>query len=199
MVVAWLVLAVVLLAFEMRHFAFYALFGAAGCFAACVTALFVPIIPVQVAVAVVVAANGIVAVRPMMSRRFNPHEDHGPLGRGVAGTLVGEEVMTLDSVGDAHAPGHVRLAGERWLATSGSGSPIPEGARVLVTAVQGTTLVVWPVDGIIAPELPVSAQPDRLADRPPADPSPTDPSTVNPTISAPPVDQLPDEAGKEPS
>jgi len=176
MVVAWLVLGVILLAFEMRHFAFYALFGAAGCLAACVTALFVPIIPVQVAVAVVVAGIGIVAVRPMMSERFNAHEDHGRLGRGVAGTLVGEEVLTLDPVGDAHAPGHVRLAGERWLATSGSGTPIPEGAKVLVTAVEGTTLVVWPVDGVITPELPEPRTPAN-----------------------PPIDQLPDEADKEPS
>ncbi len=194
MVVAWLVLGVILLAFEMRHLAFYALFAAIGCFAACVTALFVPIIPVQVGVAIVVAGLGIATVRPMMSKRFNPHEDHGPLGRGVAGTLVGEEVLTLDAVGDTHAPGHVRLAGERWLATSGSGSSIPEGARVLVTAVQGTTLVVWPVDGVIAPELPSTypaVDPAATADT--ADTADTERANTIPS------DQLPDEAGKEPS
>jgi len=194
MVVAWLVLGAILLAFEMRHFAFYALFGAAGCLAAAVTALFVPIIPVQLVVAVAVAGLGIVAVRPMMSRRFNAHEDHGPLGRGVAGTLVGEEVMTLDAVGDAHAPGHVRLAGERWLATSGSGTPIPQGARVLVTAVAGTTLVVWPVDGT-AP-LPEAPAPSAATSGPsPADESPTNESPTN-NVSNP---QLPGEADKEPS
>jgi inner membrane protein len=180
MVVAWLVLGVVLLAFEMRHLAFYALFGAIGCFAACVTALFVPNIPAQVAVAAAVATVGIVALRPMVSTRFNAHEDHGRLGRGVAGTLVGEEVMTLDRVGDAHEPGHVKLAGERWLATSGSGSAIPQGCRVLVTAVSGTTLVVWPVDGVVAPELPDPDVQSRPAD---------------PRRSTPP----PDQADKEPS
>jgi hypothetical protein len=65
----------------------------------------------------------------------------------VHGTLVGEEVITLDVVGDAHAIGHVRLAGERWLATSGSGVEIPAGSKVVVTEVQGTTLTVWPIDG----------------------------------------------------
>jgi membrane-bound ClpP family serine protease len=38
----------------------------------------------------------------------------------------------------------VRLAGERWLAVSSAGLSIPPGTPVVVTAVQGTTLVVWP-------------------------------------------------------
>jgi membrane protein implicated in regulation of membrane protease activity len=147
MAVAWLVVGVVLLAVELRHLAFYALFGAVGAFAACLVAVVAPgAIPLQVAALVVVAALGILAVRPMMSRRFHVRTEHGPLGKGVAGTLVGEQVLTLDEVGDIHRVGHVRLAGERWLATSGSGATIPSGTKVLVTAVEGTTLVVWPID-----------------------------------------------------
>jgi hypothetical protein len=48
----------------------------------------------------------------------------------------------------------VRLAGERWRAVSGSDVPIPPGTKVLVTAVQGTTLTVWPVDGHLPPPGP---------------------------------------------
>ena len=69
------------------------------------------------------------------------------LSPGVHGGLVGQEVVTLDRVGGPDGAGHVRLAGERWLAVSGAGDPIPAGTTVLVTAVDGTTLVVWPVDG----------------------------------------------------
>jgi membrane protein implicated in regulation of membrane protease activity len=58
---------------------------------------------------------------------------------------VGQEAVTLDEVGDSEEIGHVRLVGERWLAVSGSGAPIPPDTPVLVTAVQGTTLTVWPV------------------------------------------------------
>ncbi len=163
MVIAWLILGVILLAVEIHHFAFYSLFAAAGCFAATLVALFLPgAIPLQVATAVVVAAVGIVAVRPLVSKRFHLHTEHGTLGRGVAGTLVGEEVLTLDEVGDIDRVGHVRLAGERWLATSGSGSVIPGGTKVLVTAVEGTTLVVWPLDGTVAlPEPRPEQTPDR--------------------------------------
>ena len=101
---------------------------------------------VQVLLAVVVATIGIVLVRPLMSNAL-ARSGEGHPARGVHGTLVGEEVLTLDEVGDAHHAGHVRLAGERWLAVSGSDAPIPPETRVLVTGVQGTTLVVWPVDG----------------------------------------------------
>jgi membrane-bound ClpP family serine protease len=69
------------------------------------------------------------------------------VAKGVHGGIVGQEVLTLDAVGDAVHPGHVQLAGERWLAVSGDNRPIEAGVRVLVMDVQGTTLVVYPADG----------------------------------------------------
>jgi len=151
MVIVWLVIGAVLLAAELTHFAFFALFGAVGSFAAAIVAVFAPdAIALQVIVAAVVAVAGIVAVRPMMSEALQRRNEGHP-ARGVHGTLVGEEVLTLDVVGDVHELGHVRLAGERWLAASGSGAAIPKGTKVLVTAVQGTTLIVWPVDGSSPP------------------------------------------------
>jgi membrane protein implicated in regulation of membrane protease activity len=173
-VLVWLILGVVLLAVEMRHLAFYALFGAAGAFAAAIVAAIAPsAYPAQVAVAVLVAAIGMVAVRPMVSdamhRRFE-----GRLGRGVHGTLIGEEVMTLDVIGDIHQVGHVKLVGERWLAVSGSGFPIAADTRVLVTAVEGTTLTVWPVDGISRPLVEgLNAGPESPPEQPPAESPPT--------------------------
>ena len=151
MAVIWLVLGVVLLLVELRHMAFYALFAAVGSFAAAAVALAVPsIVPVQVVVAVAVALAGVVAVRPSVSRAF-PRHLSGHVARGVHGGLVGQEALTLDSVGLPQVRGHVRLVGERWLAVSGGGATIPAHTPVLVTAVQGTTLVVWPVDGSIGP------------------------------------------------
>ena len=147
MAIAWVALGVLLLAVELRHLAFFALVGAAGAFAAALAAVVWPeLLVVQVLLAVVVATIGIVLVRPLMSNAL-ARSGEGHPARGVHGTLVGEEVLTLDEVGDAHHAGHVRLAGERWLAVSGSDAPIPPETRVLVTGVQGTTLVVWPVDG----------------------------------------------------
>ena len=146
MLAAWLVVGVVLLFFELHHWAFYALFAALGALAAAVVAVGAPnAIGLQAAVAVGVAAVGVVGVRPLISRAVHTNRG-GHAAKGVHGGLVGQEVLTLDEVGDEHRAGHVRLAGERWLAVSGTETAIPPGTRVLVTAVHGTTLVVWPTE-----------------------------------------------------
>ena len=148
MIVVWLVLGIALLLFELHHLAFYALFGAIGCLAAAGVALFLPgEIAIQAGVAVAVAIAGVVAVRPLVSQAFASRR-LGHVVRGVHGGLVGQQTITLDPVGRAHLVGHVRIAGERWLAVSGASDVLPAGTPVVVTAVQGTTLVVWPVDGI---------------------------------------------------
>jgi membrane protein implicated in regulation of membrane protease activity len=147
LVIVWIAAAVVLLAVELHHFAFYVLFAGIGCFAGAVVALIAPdAIAVQVLAAVLVAVLGIVLIRPRMSQallaRHGPHHS-----RGVHGGFVGQEVVTLDLVGGVGRVGHVQLAGERWLAISGGDVALPPGTKVLVTGVEGTTLIVWPAGG----------------------------------------------------
>lgn len=147
MTIAWIAVGVVLIAVELHHMAFYALFAAVGCFAAAAVASVVPGgVALQVATAVIVAAAGILLVRSRVSAAFAHHYE-GERVPGVHGGLIGQEVVTLDRVGGLDEVGHVRLAGERWRAVSGADVPIPPGTTVLVTAVRGTTLTVWPVDG----------------------------------------------------
>jgi membrane protein implicated in regulation of membrane protease activity len=153
--IAWIAVGVVLIAVELHHMAFYALFAALGCFAAAAVSAAAPgAFAAQVAIGVVVAAVGIVFVRGRVSAAV-AHRYDGEHVPGVHGGLVGQEVLTLDLVGGLDEVGHVRLAGERWRAVSGSDAPIPAGTMVLVTAVQGTTLTVWPVDGHVLPYGPV--------------------------------------------
>jgi membrane protein implicated in regulation of membrane protease activity len=167
LVVLWLVIALLLVVVELNHMAFFALFGAAGAAAAALVALAAPTaIPLQIIVAVVVSFGGVFFVRPYVSRALHNRRT-GHVTKGVHGGLVGQEAFTLDAVGDAHHPGHVRLAGERWLAVSGGGHPVDAGVRVVVTSVQGTTLVVWPLDahgGVTAPPPQLDQAPDG-ADR----------------------------------
>ncbi|MCU1427732.1 MAG: putative regulator of rane protease YbbK [Actinomycetia bacterium] len=145
MIFAWLVVGILLLLFEMHHLAFYALFGALGAFAAAIVAgVASDAIALQAGVFIVVSAVGVTAVRPYVSRAFHHHRG-GRVARGVHGGLVGEEGLTLDEIGDAHSLGHIRLAGERWLATTDAGR-IEAGRKVLVMDVRGTTLVVYPSD-----------------------------------------------------
>jgi membrane protein implicated in regulation of membrane protease activity len=149
--IVWIAVGVVLIAVELHHMAFYALFAALGCFAAAALSSVAPgAVAGQVATAVLVAAAGIVLVRGRVSAAFahRYESEHVP---GVHGGLVGQEVLTLDLVGGLDQVGHVRLAGERWRAVSGGDAPIPAGTKVLVTAVRGTTLTVWPVDVHLLP------------------------------------------------
>ena len=142
MVVVWVLLGLVLLLVEAHHWALYALFAAAGALVAAGVALAAPdALAVQAGTAIGVAAVGVVGVRPYVSRIVHQHRG-GEVARGVHGGLVGQEVLTLDEVGDTHRAGHVRLAGERWLAISASGQPIAPDTPAMVTAVRGTTLVV---------------------------------------------------------
>lgn len=156
MTIAWIAVGVVLIAVELHHMAFYALFAALGCFAAAAVASVSPgSVALQVATAVIVAAAGIVLIRSRVSAAFAHHDqvEHVP---GVHGGLIGQEVLTLDRVGGPDQVGHVRLAGERWRAVSGADVAIPPGTTVLVTAVRGTTLTVWPVGG----HLPMESEAD---------------------------------------
>jgi membrane protein implicated in regulation of membrane protease activity len=148
MAVVWLVLGVILVAFELHHWAFYAMFGAIGAFAAAVIAVGAPgALGLQCAVAVAVALVGVLGVRPFMSRITHRKVD-GHVAKGVHGGIVGQSALTLDVVGDEHHVGHALLAGEKWLATSGSGKPIPANTTATITAVSGTTLVLWALDGL---------------------------------------------------
>ena len=155
MVVLWIVVGVALLAVEMHHLAFFALFAAVGALAAAAVAAFTgDAVVVQAAVAVATAGVGIVGVRPYVSRAVL-HRRGTRVAHGVHGGLIDTEVMALDRIGGEGSPGHVRLSGERWLAVSGDGRSIEPGTTVLVTAVRGTTLTVWPLDPHELPNAPI--------------------------------------------
>jgi membrane protein implicated in regulation of membrane protease activity len=145
MTVVWTVISVLLLAVELHHLAFFAMFGATGAAAAAGVSIFAPsAVPLQIAVAVAVAVVGLLVVRPYVSRAF-AHRGPGVRIGGVHGGLIAARGMTLDEVGPDDA-GHVRLLGEKWLAITGDGEPIPPRTPVIVTNVVGTTLTVRAVD-----------------------------------------------------
>lgn len=144
MVAVWIIIAVLFLALELHHMAFFAIFVAAGAAAAAIVAAIAPSQHVlQIAVAIAVATIGVLAVRPYVSRTFARHGSASVV-HGVHGGIIGAEVLTIDEIA-THTPGHVRLLGENWLAVTKDGSTIAPGVLVHVTEVSGTTLTVKPV------------------------------------------------------
>jgi membrane protein implicated in regulation of membrane protease activity len=146
MIVVWVVAGLALLAVELHTVAFYAVFLAAGSFAGAILLIFVPDSPISAQATVVAVAflAGTLALRPWMSRAILQHRG-GLVSRGVHGGLVGQEALTLDTIGDEHHPGHVLLASERWLAVTDAGQPLSADQAVGVAAVRGTTLLVRPL------------------------------------------------------
>ncbi len=144
----WFVAALALLVLELASTTFFSIFLAIGAFAAGLLAFFLPdtAIWIQAVVAIAVAMAGVVVGRPFLRQKLRRQGDP-PLTPGVHGGFVGQRALGLDEIGDELHPGHVRLAGETWLAFAEDHRPIPTGAPVIVTAVRGTTLAVRPSSG----------------------------------------------------
>jgi membrane protein implicated in regulation of membrane protease activity len=151
--VIWFVAALALLVLELVSTTFFAIFLAFGAFAAGVLAFAIPSSAawIQATVAIAVAMLGVVIGRPFLSRRLR-RQGEPPLTPGIHGGFVGQRALPVDEIGDELHPGHVRLAGESWLAYSHDHQTIPTGTAVIVTAVRGTTLVVRPASGPVTPE-----------------------------------------------
>jgi membrane protein implicated in regulation of membrane protease activity len=149
----WFVAALGLLVLELASTTFFSIFLAVGAFAAGLLAFFVPdsAIWIQAVLAIAVAMLGVVVGRPFLRQRLR-RQGEPPLTPGVHGGFVGQRALGLDEIGDELHPGHVRLAGETWLAFSADHLLIPSGAPVVVTAVRGTTLVVRPAGAPAAAE-----------------------------------------------
>jgi membrane protein implicated in regulation of membrane protease activity len=144
----WFVAALALLVLELASTTFFSIFLAIGAFAAGLLAFFIPDSPVwlQAVLAIAVALAGVVIGRPFLSRRLR-RQGEGPLTPGVHGGFVGQRALALDEIGDELHPGHVRLAGETWLAFSDDHQASRGRSSVVVAAVRGTTLAVHPQPG----------------------------------------------------
>ena len=136
MVVAWVVVAVFLGIVEVASVAFYASFLALGALAAALAAALGVNVIVQAVVFLLVAVLGIVLVRPLVTRLRGPRLVSG------AGGMIGQEAIVVEPIEGPHQPGHVQIAGERWLAESVDGSPVPEGTTVMISEIRGLTLLV---------------------------------------------------------
>ena len=145
--VVWLLAGLLLVALEVHSQAFYAVFLAAGAFAA--TIVVAVGIPVWLSAIVFagVALGGTLLVRPTLKRMSDRHIGPRLQLPGASDAIVGQQALTIDDVGDEHHPGHARLAGERWLAVTDEPGGLKPQTQVLVLEVRGTTLVVTPLAG----------------------------------------------------
>ncbi|QEE61148.1 NfeD family protein [Salinibacterium sp. dk2585] len=100
---------------------------------------------VQIAVAAILSVLLILLIRPVLLRRLRRGEDTTPSN---IDALMGMDGRVVIAIGDS--PGQVKLAnGEVWtsrLSALTEHRVVAEGERVVVTAIEGSTAVVVPVE-----------------------------------------------------
>jgi membrane protein implicated in regulation of membrane protease activity len=135
---AWLGVALVLLAVEVATVDFVFLMVAGGALAAAVASALGASVPVQVVVAVVVAGLLLLLVRPLVKRHFMVADVSRTIG---ARSLVGRSGRVLQTV--TENDGRIKLAGETWSARTGVGAAQCEpGQEVRVVSIEGATVIV---------------------------------------------------------
>lgn len=82
-----------------------------------------------------------------LSRKFaQAVTDEQPAGIG-ADRNIGQQAVVTEEIDNESDSGQVRINGEQWRAKSASGNRIAEGAKVTVTAQEGTQLLVNEIAG----------------------------------------------------
>ena len=140
--IGWLVLIAVFLVIEMLTLDFTFLMLSFGSTVGLVTDLVGLPVWAQVIIAAVAAAAFILFLRPPLLRRLRRGED--PTKSNVDALLDLRGIALQDVT---QISGQVKLSnGDTWTARSGSVVAIPQGSPVAITAINGATAIVRPVN-----------------------------------------------------
>ena len=102
---------------------------------------------------VAVSAAALVGMRPLARRLDLEGDGHGIGSR----RLIGQNATVLNEIPGHGELGLVRVHREEWRAESFDGSPIPTGAVVRVAEIEGTRVIVLPLEDP-PPPLPEGAE-----------------------------------------
>jgi membrane protein implicated in regulation of membrane protease activity len=139
----WLIAAAVFAIGEMATpGSFFLAPFAVGAFVASILAFGGVSVPIEWAVFLGVSIAVLVALRPVARRLDRDAVDHGVGSR----RLLGRTATVLREVPAGDDLGMVRVDREEWRAQSIDGQAIPAGATVRVADVQGTRVIVAPLD-----------------------------------------------------
>lgn len=155
----WLVLAVLFVVGEMSSpGSFFLLPFAAGALVASGIAFVTDNFVLQLAVFVVISGGTFAGMRPLARRLDRAGTDRGIGSR----RLIGQEALVTSAIPEGDL-GIVKVQREDWRAESVDGTPIAEGTKVRVAEVEGTRVLVAPIESAPsstpAPTLPPDTPP----------------------------------------
>jgi membrane protein implicated in regulation of membrane protease activity len=141
---------------------------AVGAFVAAMLAFAGVSVTVEWLVFVVVSVVVLALLRPLARRLDREALDHGVGSR----RMVGRQATVLADIPPGDEIGMVRVDREQWRAQSIDGAPIAAGAAVRIADVQGTRVIVAPLDAAaVAAPPPSLSTPTRTDDTDPAPPA----------------------------
>ena len=134
--VLWLIAAAVLAVIEALTLGLTSIWFAGGAVAAAIAAMIGFSVPVQIGVFLAVSIILLIAMRPVVKKRFNNRVEKTNINAitGAEG-IVERRVTCLE-------PGAVKVDGKVWSAVCGEGEEIEKGSTVIVKDVKGVTLTV---------------------------------------------------------
>ena len=139
MTIVWLVLAVVMAVVEAITVQLVSIWFVAGAVAAYITSLITDNIIIQAIVFIVVTAVALIVTRPIVKRMKEKKPEATNADR-----YIGKTAVVVQPIDNEKAQGLVLVDNQKWTARSADGSPIPEGTKVTVAAIEGVKLIVEP-------------------------------------------------------
>lgn len=140
--IGWLVLIAVFLVIEMLSLDFTFLMLGFGSAVGLVTDLIGVPVWVQVIVAAAAAALFILFLRPPLLKRLRSGEDPTKSNVDALVNLRGIALLEITQIS-----GQAKLSnGDTWTARTATPTPIPQGASIAVSAINGATAIVRPIN-----------------------------------------------------
>ena len=135
--VAWVVIAVVLIAMEALTFQMVAIWFALGALVALIPALMHAGIEVQVIVFLAVSAVTLVATRPLVNKVLKVRKTPTNADR-----VIGQTAVVTEQIDNLSGTGQVNVAGQIWSARSAHDVVIPRETEVRVLKISGVKVIV---------------------------------------------------------
>ena len=137
----WLAAMVVFILMEASTVTLVSIWFAAGALAAIVVALLGGGVGLQVTVFLLSAIFLLAGLRNAVRKHFTPR-----IQKTNIDSVIGSVGIVTTPVNNVAALGRVSISGMEWSARSTTGSPLPEGMKVVVDRIEGVKVFVSPAE-----------------------------------------------------
>lgn len=138
MVISWLLIAAILIVFELISLGLTTIWFAGGAFVASIAAIAGAGLPVQIILFLVVSIGLLLITRPLAVKHLDSKTE-----KTNAEGLIGQTALVLQEINNLQETGQAKINGMEWTARAKNNEEIiPVGTAVTVVEIQGVKLIV---------------------------------------------------------